>query len=180
MSVRGAGCNSSSDRAGVKREILVVEKAGDDAIEIPLVRTHYAERDFRSQSLWKPVDTGRYSWKSNRANCSMLSRDLKRPLVGAAQRFRLATIAAVPDGADRVNDEARFQSKAGCEHCVSVSTRAERNCSGGKGRTSRSVDRAVHAPTTGQRGIRRIYDRVNVQSSDVTLDDLDHYLAPRV
>src|SRR6476660_7211405 len=80
---------------------------------------------------------------------------------------------AGPDRTDGVYDESSCQTISGRDFSFAGTTTAQRAAVGEQFGACGAVNRAIDAATAEERCVRRVHDGINVQFSDVALDDLD-------
>ena len=80
---------------------------------------------------------------------------------------------AAPDRTDGVNDESSWQTISVRDFSFAWTTTAQQAAFGEQFGACGAVNRAIDATTAEERCVRRVHNGVNVQFSDVALDDLD-------
>ena len=86
----------------------------------------------------------------------MLLSQLKARTIAGGEQLRLAVIAAVPDGADGVDDVFAGKRIRAGELCLTGLAAAEPQALREQPRPRRTVDAAVHPAAARQRRLRRI------------------------
>ena len=80
---------------------------------------------------------------------------------------------AAPDRTDGVNDEASRQTISMRDFSFAWATTAQRAAFGEQFRACCAVNRAIDAATAEERCVRRVYNGINAQSSDVATEDFN-------
>src|SRR5690606_36169331 len=100
--------------------------------------------------------------------------------VAGREEVRFAFVAALPERADGVDDEAGGQGESRCDAGFAGGTADAapdfgNGATGGEqGRAGGAVDRTVHAAAAEQGFVRRVHDRVDAEFAKVGFDDPDH------
>lgn len=102
----------------------------------------------------------------------MLGKKRHRAAVAGGQRRVLALPATIPDRPHRMNDVAGRQPITFGDLGVARGAAAQRTAFHQQVRASSAMDRAVDAPAAQQRIVRRVDDRIDIESCNVGDDDV--------
>jgi hypothetical protein len=100
-------------------------------------------------------------------------RKLQRIAVAIFQCPGFVLFPAAPDWTDGVNDKASWQKISTRDFSFAWTTAAQRAAFGEQFGARGAVNRAIDSATAEERCVRRVHNGINVQFSDVALDNLD-------
>lgn len=106
----------------------------------------------------------------------MLPRELEAAAIAACEEIVFFVLAAVPDGADGVEDPIGGKVEAGGSFCISGGAAVEFSAGGEEPGAGSAVDGAIDTAAAEQRGVCCVDDGVNLLSGYVSLqgNELGH------
>jgi len=121
------------------------------------------------------VPAGSYNRDADGSPIPGTYRQIESPLSRGerVEQLVLAPVAAMPDRADRVDDELHRQAMAAGDTRLAGRATAERPALLEQAGSGGTVDGAVHAAAAEQRVVRRVHDGVDGQGRDVGFDGLE-------
>jgi len=132
----------------------------------------FPDGNTRSALQGESIDPGADGGKRHGAD-AILDSQIERPLVATGQQFILTVVAATPHRSYGVDNPPRREPIAARNLSIARGAAVQRAAFRQKFGPGRSMNRAVHASATQQRGVSRVHNGVDFLLRDVALDNHD-------